>query len=148
MTRIAGNASLAGANGKAKPEAEVVGKPQRRWFNAEYKLRILREADAFAETGVIDDEHRHSGIAYLTPADVHFVRAEEVLASTASRAPRRLRAPPGAVPCWSAEAASAAAGGVHQPAERRSVVGRAASQSSWCDRRICRWAHARQLASA
>jgi len=33
------------------PDPEVTAKAKRRRFSPEYKLRILREADAMAETG-------------------------------------------------------------------------------------------------
>lgn len=33
-------------NGSAKPDPEVLAKPQRRRFTAEYKLRIVREYEA------------------------------------------------------------------------------------------------------
>jgi len=48
-----------------------------------------------------NDEHHHSGLAYLTPATVHFGRTEEVLAARDAtlldaylRHPERFRAPP------------------------------------------------------
>jgi hypothetical protein len=34
-----------------RPDSEVAEKPQRRRFTAEYKIRILRQADACAEPG-------------------------------------------------------------------------------------------------
>jgi putative transposase len=42
----------------------------------------FEHARAFCSTffGWYNDEHRHSGVAYLTPADVHYGRAPEILA--------------------------------------------------------------------
>ena len=40
----------AGALSDSRPDSEVVAKPQRRSYTAEYKLRILREAEAAAAT--------------------------------------------------------------------------------------------------
>ena len=37
------------AESAARPDPEVPGKPRRRQFSAEYKLRILREAEACGE---------------------------------------------------------------------------------------------------
>ncbi len=52
-----------------------------------------------------NDEHRHSGIAYLTPADVHYGRAAEVIAARQvamndvfARTPERFVADPPKVP--------------------------------------------------
>jgi len=43
-------------------EVEVVGKEQRRRFSAEYKLRILREADACKKPGEIGALLRREGL--------------------------------------------------------------------------------------
>ena len=40
----------AGALPTSRPDSEVVARPQRRSYTAEYKLRILREAEAAATT--------------------------------------------------------------------------------------------------
>ena len=42
--------SPAGALPTSRPDSEVVARPQRRSYTAEYKLRILREAEAAATT--------------------------------------------------------------------------------------------------
>jgi len=39
----------------AVPEPEVTAKAKRRRFSAEYKLRVLREADALAESGGVGE---------------------------------------------------------------------------------------------
>jgi transposase len=43
----------------AVPDPEVVAKPTRRRFTAEYKLRILREAESLHEPGTIGALPRH-----------------------------------------------------------------------------------------
>ena len=62
MTRLAARASAAGSNGRTLPDAEVVAKPKRRRFSAEYKLRILREADALAATGGVGEMLRREAL--------------------------------------------------------------------------------------
>lgn len=44
------------------PDPEVTAKAKRRRFCAEYKLRILREADALAETGGVGELLRREGL--------------------------------------------------------------------------------------
>lgn len=44
------------------PKTEVVAKPRRRQYTAEYKLRILREADACQHTGEIGALLRREGL--------------------------------------------------------------------------------------
>jgi transposase len=44
------------------PKTEVVAKAQRRQYTAEYKLRILREADACQHTGEIGALLRREGL--------------------------------------------------------------------------------------
>ena len=43
-------------------DSQVTAKAKRRRFTAEYKLRILREADALAETGGIGEMLRREGL--------------------------------------------------------------------------------------
>jgi transposase-like protein len=45
-----------------RPDPEVVPKAKRRRFSAEYKLRILREADACSEPGEIGSLLRREGL--------------------------------------------------------------------------------------
>ena len=56
----------------------------------------LQDARAFCQGffGWYNHEHRHSGIALLTPADVHHGRAEQIIIARARGAGRRLRRPP------------------------------------------------------
>lgn len=48
--------------GEKAPDPEVVARPKRRQFTAEYKLRILREADACKEPGEIGALLRREGL--------------------------------------------------------------------------------------
>ena len=45
-----------------RPDPDVVPKAKRRRFSAEYKLRILREADACSEPGEIGSLLRREGL--------------------------------------------------------------------------------------
>jgi transposase len=61
MTRIAEVASR--LEGTVKVDrSEVTAKAKRRSFTAEYKLRILREADALGATGGIGEMLRREGL--------------------------------------------------------------------------------------
>ena len=61
MTRMADGSE--GWNGAVKlADSEVTAKAKRRRFTAEYKLRVLREADALAETGGIGEMLRREGL--------------------------------------------------------------------------------------
>ena len=46
---------LDGPGKAAAPDPEVTAKAKRRVFTAEYKARILREAEALAETGGVGE---------------------------------------------------------------------------------------------
>jgi transposase len=48
--------------GEKVPDPEVVARPKRRQFTAEYKLRILREADASKGSGEIGALLRREGL--------------------------------------------------------------------------------------
>ena len=53
----------AGASGPpARPDPEVVAKPKRRRFTAEYRLRILEEADRCTEPGEVGRLLRREGL--------------------------------------------------------------------------------------
>jgi len=61
MTRMADGSE--GWNGAVKlADPQVTAKAKRRRFTAEYKLRVLREADALAETGGIGEMLRREGL--------------------------------------------------------------------------------------
>ena len=49
-------------SGERVPDPEVVARPKRRQFTAEYKLRILREVDACKEPGEIGALLRREGL--------------------------------------------------------------------------------------
>jgi transposase-like protein len=49
-------------SGEKVPDPEVVARPKRRRFTAEYKLRILREADGCKGTGEIGALLRREGL--------------------------------------------------------------------------------------
>ena len=44
------------------PDPEVLDRPKRRTFTAEYKLRILRELDAVTEPGQVGEVLRREGL--------------------------------------------------------------------------------------
>jgi len=52
----------AGDNGKSIPDPAVAEKPVRRRFTAEYKLRILRQADGLTESGQLGALLRREGL--------------------------------------------------------------------------------------
>lgn len=54
-----GNSTSAGS---AKPDPEVTEKAKRRQFTAEYKQRILAQADECTETGQLGDLLRREGL--------------------------------------------------------------------------------------
>jgi len=58
--RASGVSAIAGAAGP--PDPEVAEKPKRRRFSAEYRLRIVREADACKEPGEIGALLRREGL--------------------------------------------------------------------------------------
>ena len=51
-----------GAGAVAAPDSEVVAKPKRRRFSAEYRLRILEEADRCTEPGEVGRLLRREGL--------------------------------------------------------------------------------------
>lgn len=58
--RASGVSATGGTSGS--PDPEVVEKPKRRRFSAEYRLRIVREADACKEPGQIGALLRREGL--------------------------------------------------------------------------------------
>ena len=67
------------ANGR--PEPEVNEKPVRRRFTAEYKLRILDEADRCTETGQLGELLRREGLYSSNLSNWRRLREEGLLAS-------------------------------------------------------------------
>jgi transposase-like protein len=57
-----GGAPPAGVAGETRPEVEVVAKAERRRFTAEYKRRIVREADRCTKPGEIGALLRREGL--------------------------------------------------------------------------------------
>ena len=51
-----------GAGAKDLPNPEVVAKPKRRRFTAEYRLRVLDEADRCAGTGEVGQRLRRESL--------------------------------------------------------------------------------------
>src|SRR6266545_4688819 len=59
--RAVGERSESGG-GRAAPDPELVERPKRRYFSAEYKLAILREAEACTQPGEIGALLRREGL--------------------------------------------------------------------------------------
>ena len=53
---------VADVNGLVTSEVEVTAKPTRRRYTAEYKHRILREADAYTSSGEVGAILRRGGL--------------------------------------------------------------------------------------
>lgn len=62
MSQDSSPLSKSGKASPAKVEPEVNAKPERRQFSAEYKRRILAEADACTEAGQIGSLLRREGL--------------------------------------------------------------------------------------
>ena len=60
--RATGVSAGGGPSGEGLPDPEVLEKPKRRRFSAEYKVRILREADACKGPGEIGALLRREGL--------------------------------------------------------------------------------------
>ena len=60
--KLSKNGSLNGHSPAVKPDPEVVPKAKRRTFSAEYKLRILAEADGCTSRGDIGALLRREGL--------------------------------------------------------------------------------------
>ena len=67
------------------PDPEVVARARRRTFSAEYKLRILQEADACTEPGQIGALLRREGLYSSHLTDWRRARAAGQLAALGSR---------------------------------------------------------------
>jgi transposase-like protein len=59
---FASSEPAAPANGTMPPDAEVLERPRRRRFSAEYRLRILRQADACTMPGELGALLRREGL--------------------------------------------------------------------------------------
>ncbi len=60
--RATGEAGVPSPSRAPAPDAEVPAKPQRRRFTAEYRLRILKEADACKKPGELGALLRREGL--------------------------------------------------------------------------------------
>lgn len=74
-----------GTNENDRPEPEVSGKPVRRQFTAEYKLRILAEADRCTEPGQLGELLRREGLYSSHLANWRRLREEGSLSSLAPK---------------------------------------------------------------
>jgi len=77
-----------------RPDPEVAEKPQRRRFTAEYKVRILREADACAEPGEIGALLRREGLYSSHLTEWRRQREQGAWAGLAPKQRGRRGAPP------------------------------------------------------
>jgi transposase len=89
-TEITGALLAAGS----RPDPEVTEKPQRRRFTAEYKVRILRDADACAEPGEIGALLRREGLYSSHLTEWRRQREQGALAGLAPKPRGRRGAPP------------------------------------------------------
>jgi transposase len=81
-----GQAGRAGsAVGTERPHSEVLAHATRRRFSAEYKLSILRQVDAYAETGEIGALLRREGLYSSNLAKWRRQREEGVLGALSPR---------------------------------------------------------------
>ena len=72
-------------SGPAVPDPELVERPQRRRYSAEYKLRIVREADACTEPGEVGALLLDEGAYLCSPRTMYRILAAHARASRASR---------------------------------------------------------------
>jgi transposase-like protein len=77
-----------------RPDPEVAEKPQRRRFTAEYKVRVLREADGCAEPGAIGALLRREGLYSSHLTEWRRQREQSVLAGLAPKRRGRRGVPP------------------------------------------------------
>jgi len=89
--RAVGDRSEAAAGRSGSPDPELVERPRRRRFTAEYKLAIVREAEACSRPGEIGALLRREGLysSLLT----EWRRARDAGALDALERPRGRRAP-------------------------------------------------------
>jgi transposase-like protein len=77
-----------------RPDPEVPEKPQRRRFTAEYKVRVLREADACAEPGELGVLLRREGLYSSHLTEWRRQREQGVLAGLTPKTRGRRGVPP------------------------------------------------------
>ncbi len=84
-------------NGKGVPDPAVLEKPVRRRFTAEYKLRILREADRCSESGQLGALLRREGLYSSHLATWRQQRDEGTLAALTPKRRGRKATPDGSL---------------------------------------------------
>ncbi len=90
--RAVGERSVVATGGAARmdtPDPELMERPRRRRFSAEYKLRILREAEACTESGEIGALLRREGLYSSLLSEWRKQRDEGALAALARPRGRR-----------------------------------------------------------
>ena len=90
--RAVGERSAVATGGAARtetPDPELMERPRRRRFSAEYKLRILREAEACTELGEIGALLRREGLYSSLLSEWRKQRDEGALAALARPRGRR-----------------------------------------------------------
>jgi transposase-like protein len=90
--RAVGERSAVATGGAARtdtPDPELIERPRRRRFSAEYKLRILREAEACRESGEIGALLRREGLYSSLLSEWRKQRDEGALAALARPRGRR-----------------------------------------------------------
>ena len=85
MSQDSSNASTRGKESLSKVDPEVKVKPERRQFTAEYKLRILKEADDCTGPGQIGALLRREGLYSSNLTQWRLQRAEGVLQALTPR---------------------------------------------------------------
>ena len=85
MSQDSSKASTSGKESLSKVDPEVKVKPERRQFTAEYKLRILKEADDCTGPGQIGALLRREGLYSSNLTQWRLQRAEGVLQALTPR---------------------------------------------------------------
>lgn len=87
------NSSSASSSSSDSPDPEVSPKAKRRRFSAEYKLRILAEADACQESGEVGALLRREGLYHTHLRDWRRQRKEGALAGLSPKKRGRKKKP-------------------------------------------------------
>ena len=126
---------MAGPVAVVADDVQVVAKPKRRTYTAEYKRPVAagglcfpdrfgayEDAEAFCQCFFpwYNTEHRHGAIRPIIPHDIHHGLATAKWQQRAELLRRGLRGAPGAVPARDAGPAGPTDDGVDQQARRRS----------------------------
>lgn len=90
-SRLNGTGAPGPGRGASSPDPELVERPRRRRFSAEYKLRILQAADACTKSGEVGALLRREGLYTSHLSDWRRQREEGALA--ALDRPRGRRSP-------------------------------------------------------